>query len=152
MRKKINITGVNKLAREPGVLENEDTGHQADYEEAEAVAQSIKGSSTERHEGVGTDREVDRMGKPWIEGKGTKGQGQLHTALQLAAMIYGGFFVLSSSPGRCPASRGSRGVPREGTEGVLNSQTNRELGRGLCSNLYSLLRQFSLAISKLNIS
>lgn len=152
MRKKINIKGVNKLARGPGVLENEDTGHQADYEEAEAVVQSIKGSRTETHEGAGTDREMDRMGKLWIEGKGTKGQGQIHTALQLAAMIYGGFFVLSSSPGRCPASRGSRGVPREGREGVLNSQTNRELWRGLCSNLYSLLRQFSLAISKLNIS
>lgn len=37
----------------PGVLKNEDTGNQADYEEAEAVLQSIKESSTERHEGAG---------------------------------------------------------------------------------------------------
>lgn len=89
------------------------------------------------------------MAKPCTEGKGTKGQGQIHAALQLAAVIYGGFFVSSSSPGRCPASRGSRGVAREGTERVLNSQTNGEVWKGLSSNLYSLPRQFSLAISKL---
>lgn len=97
-----------------------------------------------------TDREMDRVGKPWIEGEGTKGQGQIHTALQLAAVIYGGFFVSSSSPGRCPASRGSRGVSREGTRGILSSQTNGEVWKGLSSNLYSLPRQFSLAISILN--
>lgn len=56
------------------------------------------------------------MGEPCTEGRGTKGQGRIHTALQLAAVIYGASFVLSSSPGRCPASRGSRGVAGEGTE------------------------------------
>lgn len=55
------------------------------------------------------DREMDWMGKLWIEGKGTKGQGQTHTALQLVAVIYVCFFVLSSFPGRCPASSGSQG-------------------------------------------
>ena len=65
------------------------------------------------------DREMDRMGKPWIEGEGTKGQGQIHTALQLAAVIYVCFFVLSSFPGRCPASSGSQGGIWEGERGVL---------------------------------
>lgn len=47
------MKGVNKLAKGLGVLKNEDTGNQADCEEAEAVLQSIKGSSTERREGAG---------------------------------------------------------------------------------------------------
>lgn len=54
------------------------------------------------------DREMDQMGKPWIEGEGTKGQGQIHTALQLVAVIYVCFFVASSFPGRCPASSSSK--------------------------------------------
>lgn len=41
--KKRNVKGVNKLAKGLGVLKNEDTGNQADCEEAEAVLQSIKG-------------------------------------------------------------------------------------------------------------
>lgn len=49
------------------------------------------------------------MGKLWIEGKGTKGQGQMHTALQLVAVIYVCFFVLSFFSCRCPASSGSQG-------------------------------------------
>lgn len=36
--------------------QDEDTGNQADYEEAEAMLQSIKGSSTERQEGGGLTR------------------------------------------------------------------------------------------------
>lgn len=55
------------------------------------------------------DREMHRMGKLWIEGEGTKGQRQIHTALQLAAVIYVCFFVLLSFPGRCPASKSSQG-------------------------------------------
>lgn len=44
-RKKRNTKGVNKLAKGPGVLKNEDSGNQADYEEAEAVLQSIKAAA-----------------------------------------------------------------------------------------------------------
>lgn len=81
----------------------------------------------EQHRGTGRSK-TDRRWIGWVscglKAKATKGQGQIHTALQLAVVIYGG---LACSPGRCPASRGSRGVFREGTEGVLNSQTNGEI-------------------------
>lgn len=66
---------MNKLAKGPGVLKNEDPGNQADCEEAEAVLQSIKGSSTGREaRRSSTDKEMDRMGRLWIEGKAQKGK------------------------------------------------------------------------------
>lgn len=46
-----------------------------------------------------------------------------------------------------------RGVFGEGRKGILNSQTNREVWKGLSSSLCNLPRQFSLEIySKLSSS
>lgn len=75
------------------------------------------------------------MGKPQSEDEGTKGQGQMQAALQLAAVIYVCSFVISSFPGRCPASS-IRWVFGEGKEGVENT----------LSGLQTLRRDFSLQV------
>lgn len=59
------------------------------------------------------------MGKPQSEGEGTKGQGRMQAALQLAAVVYVCSFVASSFPGRCPTSS-IRWVSGEGMERTLS--------------------------------
>lgn len=68
------------------MLKDRDTRSQADDGEEEAVLPgSKKGSTTERGEKSSNDREMDRTGKPWTEGEGTKGQGQIHAAFAMSS-------------------------------------------------------------------